>query len=440
MVLYSAWAHARLHADGPLVANTELVATFVTVQVLCCAAVGTAWSWVEQRLRNPSLDRRGFPSTVRIAFGTGLHLFTLMAALAVALQLCGLPSPIGEPMAWCALLALAAAALASLYVGAGAGIVSYVLFACGLLAILLTIQSLPLTRHNGWYVPLLVTGYLVATTGVVRLYERFPIAQRWLPRPASTPDGWDWFFSEQALLASTAVLLSLGMTCWFPTLTGRLSGPVACAMAACVWWLLVDVWARVIAPDLSPYSPFNLLRLRACPRYVTLALAVLALVELACAGFDPTNARRWLQRTAAVLPVLAAVAAVLQLVAPRLPTRHAWREPFRDCAAGAMLTGYAAGFLLLVLLLAGIEPAARAGEPLLSGWLVMLAALALLTLAGLSLRYALNPNTDALGLPAAGAGCTSTQRRRCWRCWCCTCALPCRICCRRCSVDTGRSP
>src|SRR5262249_13675965 len=149
----------RLQGSGPFTSNGLLLGSFIATQVLCFAAAGATWSLLQRRLlqrtlqRAPHLSlRNGMLPYMHAALTAGLHLLGLLICLPLALQLVSLPSgstalfvAIGEPLAWCALVALALAALLSGWDEAYRAGTHCLLFACGLLALGLVTQSLPLT-------------------------------------------------------------------------------------------------------------------------------------------------------------------------------------------------------------------------------------------------------------------------------------------------------
>jgi hypothetical protein len=326
-----------------------------------------------------------------------LHVLAFLIALAIALQFAGLTTPIGEPLAWCALIALAGTALSDLTDGDDAESVRCTLYACGLLAIGLIVRTAPLTADNGWYAALLVGAYVAASTALVRGRPHVPVLRRWLPSHGRP----DWFFTYQALLASALAIVSVWMSVQMPTLMGRLSGPAVCVLAAVTWWLLVGVWDRIVTFNPSLDAP---LRQPAVARCVTLVLLFLAGAELACAWIDPDVPTWWLDCSAAALPVFAGLAAIYHLIARRLATAHAWRDPLRRLGSCLMVTGYAAVLLLVALLWTWFEPPPGLGAAPLALPLLIVAALAIVTLAALSLHFALTPEDDALGVPSARRG------------------------------------
>ncbi len=281
---------------------------FISTQVICFAVA--VWSrlecWLRQRAPAVSL-RNGVLPYAHVAQTAGLHLLALLVGLAVALQLTGaaimdgaavsnpLYATIGEPLAWCALLTLVVAALLCLWDEPYASATRYHLYAAGLLAIGLVLQALPLTPRNGWYPPLVLGGYVLAVTALGRLHERSPVLQRLLP-PIAPDRRCDWLFGCQSFLGSVVAVLSVAVTFGFAGSVHGLAGPLACLGACLTWELVAGVWPRVLSAATDPPYGGDL------PRYVTLLLGVLVMLEIPWAITDPTIAGRWLQHIGAAWP------------------------------------------------------------------------------------------------------------------------------------------
>jgi hypothetical protein len=421
LLVYGTWLRNIVHAPGPLRANGELFGTLVSTQVLCFAAAAAAWGCLERWLMQhaPRLSlRNGTLPYAHAALAAALHLLALLVGLAVAMQLAGLAMmdeaagissnplfvSVAEPLAWCALGGLVLASLLCLWDGEYAGVTRYQLYAAGLLAICLVVQALPLAPSTAWYPPLLVGGYVLAVTVLARVHERLPALQRLLPLATGSAQGCDWVFGYQCVLASVVAVLSIVVTFAFAGTVHGLAGPLACLSAAATWSLLVAVWTRVLAPDLSPSALSNVLRDRQFPRYMTLLLAVLLLLQVGGTLTDSSRDSRWLQQSGAALAALASMALAYRLAGRWLASANPWRLPCR--ILGTALVVAATVMLLSVLALEiawyDARPEVRL-TPLIRP-LVMADILAMLLVVALCIYLALTAEEDPLGVPASRRG------------------------------------
>jgi hypothetical protein len=106
----------------------------------------------------------------------------------------------------------------------------------------------------------------------------------------------------------------------------------------------------------------------------------------------------------AALAVAAAMGSLYSLAARRLRPEHAWRLPCRKLGSLLIACGYVIVLVLLGLEIAWFDPRPEVRTTPLPGALVALDALAVLSLLGMSLYFALSKEDDALGVRGSRRG------------------------------------
>jgi hypothetical protein len=360
---------------------------------LLCNALGLAvasafWSGLELSGlwgRGPAGDSSAIATHRRVIpfphFAAVLALILLGYVVFRALwsDLAGWSVDVADPFAWTA-VGLAGVAVGVCLWDRAARFPVAGLYALGLTAAGLLLHGIARSPADlGWYAALLLAVHAVLAAVFRRMAgEPFILGRRlgWPPRAVG------WLLPAQTAVASLAAGLSVWVCLDFVTLAERLAGPLAVLV-------LVPVAVQLANCGAEPW--------RGVARSAALLLAGLALGEGGWAWPDPAGAAVWLERNVLLLLALALMAvlcsAALERVLARFPE---WAEPGRRLAP--LFAGLAA-LTLAVLLgqqLKAYDPVTR--HTPLGPESVVVVVVALLLLLICTLRWALAPGRDPLGL------------------------------------------
>jgi hypothetical protein len=367
--------------------------TFVYTNILCLALASALWTVLELagRLRPTTDTTRGFllPFSHAAAI-VALVLLALVVSVGIFSDIRSGDLYLATPLGWMALGATFLALAVCLW-DAGAMFSLAALYTLGLVAVALAIHAgtLPIPDLYWFFTPAL-SAYVLLAAGIGWSVPRLTPLWRTLRLPERTTQvsatWFTWFWSVQGPLTELIVLLSLAGACAAASLSHRLLGALATAALVLAWILLADL-----------FSP----RLRNQPRYLTLVLAVVALVEVGWALVDPTRSALVLHRSVWLMVVLAVLSPTYGLVLTWLLARlPRWAEACRRL--GPILAVLASLVLLVVLGQEGVlyDVQARRTPLDLLEVIVVTAGLALLITAGIS--FAVQPSRDPLGLSERG--------------------------------------
>jgi hypothetical protein len=306
-----------------------------------------------------------------------------LAWAGVVFTLTGAGLPAASPLAWPALLVVAAALGVSLWdPRAHFGLAG--LYAAGLTALGLWLQQAPPGLR--WA----AVPALAAFATLAGACRRAGASRQWLRVSLGLPDrplGWPaaWFLPCQMALATAVTGLSLWLCLGGATGAVRAGGPVAVAL---LWPALLGLATTAPAPWRPPL------------RQATLLLGGLACAEAVWAGLVPTPHAPWLERSGLLLAVFSLLTLAYGVgLARLLPPQSSWPASARS--AGALLGALA--LALLAAVLAQEVVLTRAGvSPLLTAPALAAVTAALVTLMAAGVCFALLPGLDPLGLPERG--------------------------------------
>jgi hypothetical protein len=366
------------------------LATLLYTQVACLAAGSGLWSALEMALRRrlPPVDLRGgvLPFSHAAALAA-LQVLGLLVLGGLASDLTRSDLHLAGPLAWIA-LAVTTAALALFWWDGDArlqGMPMPALYVVGLLTVGLGLHSAALSPERlCWGAGLLLAGYVLFAEAAAWGATGWPRLRQWLQ--LHEPDAGGpaaWFLTSQGVVAGLSTGLSVWMSLDFDVLGDCLAGPLAAGLLL----------------------PGGLLMTRrvqgAWLRQTTLALCVLAVIEVSWALLDPTLPAPWLQRSVLMMAALALMSAVYHAGLPKiLPPESPWTASTRRSAV--VLTGLTLVALAVVLVqeFALYDPSTRHTPLVLP--LVLLAAVVQAALLAGSLVLAVVPGRDPFGLAERG--------------------------------------
>ncbi len=296
VVGYLMWQAWRL--EGFIPAGLD---QFLLVQVLCLAVGSAAWSLTELLLRwraTPiSLRGVGMPfSHAAICFGvSGLTSLVLVGIVA---DLFGPFWTLGGIFPW---ITLAFVVLAQVLLAWDPEVDRWTLlpgiplYCTGLAAIGLVLHQSQLHAADlGWWAAIWLSEYLFLLSFLVWSAPKWEGLRRRLLLPPRPNAFTRWFLPAQIPFWALVLFLSLWMCLDFAALEDRLGGPLAAALLVLTFGTLTSRWSLVIPASDPMAKPDN-------PRYLTLILVLVPLVELGLALLDPAGPAPWLHRTVMLL-------------------------------------------------------------------------------------------------------------------------------------------
>jgi hypothetical protein len=359
---------------------------FLSVNILCIALASIGWTVVERvRLIRSSREDLILDFTRFFRHGAALGCAVVMVAMSMVgfLSLADPNSaPLTGALTWCTWSAAALAAALCLW-DAGARFPLPALYSLGLTAIVILLQggsgaAALLARVS----MLSLAAYVLAITvaaHVARVRPSWMLGMR-LPWPFSSSEA--WFLPAQALVASIALALSLGVTLAQDTASERFTGPAAIA---------IIMFASAVLAELATESQRRPLRV------ATFLLGVLLLIESGWALFDPSVQAIGLHRSAAVLIGLAISTIAYAFAFPQLLRRNPWTSESRRIAPFLGLTAFVAVALVIVLEGLTYRKGPPASTPLdVAEIIIILPSLVGLILAGIC--FAVAPWSDPFSL------------------------------------------
>jgi hypothetical protein len=397
LFIFSAWAAQRNQ-----LLNDEWATMFVLVQILSFGAAALVWSLLEWRLLRNAIDlSKEMPLPFsQFAILAGVLLLAVGVIVANARLLLRDALHTNTPLACIALGTLAAASLLEIWRPRFLRFTRFQLYICGLMAIGITLHSVPLPVLHDWYryAALMLAGYVLLIVVLARIVlanstlqtllglgdedEQFSIAIK--------PTQSHWFWPAQLLSIGVVAALSVWITNAFDSWQSRLSGALACSLVTIAAFLLVKVWHRVANNEAT----------RMLPRYLALTLALLVSLEVGWALLDTGVNVLAMQRVALSFTTVVVALFVCRFALPRAFADEGWFEAGR--VIGSILGVISLGLLLVLL---GFEfmayDAVAKRTPLLLE-LAIPSSLALLALTGLAMYSALTKNADPYGIEDQG--------------------------------------
>lgn len=392
--------------------GSHTFADFAATQALCFALASALWTALELAMRGsrpvqPPRDQ--WPPFSHVAATLALGVLGVLAIGAIGSSLTAEAAWAAAPLTWTALtvLVLAFGLLlwdpAATYVPAG-------LYAAALVGVVLLLHGLNLSpRDFCWAAPLALAPVVLLAAGIQWGANRLIGSLRALGLP-DRPSV--WFLPAQAIVAGLALALSVWVVLDFPSLAERLAGPSTVALLVFAGFLMAD----------------GSVRSGSVLRTATLWTAAAGAVAIGWAFLDPSGrepAWLWLHRSVIAMAALAAMTVLYGVVMTRWASGAAgWAESGRRL--GPVL-GMVAALLVAVILIQeavlyeghkniaallarmlhlpppqGLNPGVPpTGAPMapLAVWTVAGALLALIVA---SVRFALLPGADPLGLSERG--------------------------------------
>jgi hypothetical protein len=342
---------------------------FLLTNVIGLALAGAFWTSIDLVLRadRPSLGRGlGF---ARFALWSALAMLVWISGSGLITRLSGGPFTATHALVWPGVTLLAIAFAIALWDTSSLK-PALALYLLGLSATAFGLQETVIDRDallRSTVVALAVYASVVAlfrSAVVPRIVEelRLPIQDA------------AWFAPAQSMLAVIVTVAGAWISIAYPALRERLVGAEAVALV---------LPALALLPGAGPV--------------LTLALAVVALVEVALAVPDLAGPALWLDRTALVFFALVVSSLTYAELLPTLLRRRIdWLEAARRVGDATLAIALATLALLITQEVVQFDP--DAGRTAMARPEIALVALSIVALVIASIRCALNPNRDPLRL------------------------------------------